>query len=391
MKKIFSNIRTLAALLMAGAAFAACSNEENAIEQPVSPAGEQVYTFTIKATNSDASTRALKLETSGALTAYWTNGDELKVYNVTKNAALTGTLTASNASGATATFSGSLTGTIEKNDVLTLSYHQPAGFSDYAAQTGTLASAAGRDYATANVTVASVTSGNITTTADASFTTQTAVLKLTMKDGASNKINATSLTLSATMTVPVLGEKTEEIATFDLSGDPYSEEDNGPGVLYFALPSASIVAEYLAGRLGNASFATTIAGQLPTTTLTYNATYNSDTYVATKVGYTFLGGTYYAGELTMTKQDVQEELLSITVTDQTGGYIGDHTFYYLQGETWADALQNHSEKNAGWECSGNVRYNGNEILYSYEAPNQTVNARETIVVRNYFFPNNDDY
>ena len=346
MKKYFSNIRTLAALLMAGAAFAACSNEENAIEQPVSPAGEQVYTFTIKATNDGASTRALSLDGT-KLVASWTNGDELKVYNVTKNAALTGTLTASNASGATATFSGSLTGTIEKNDVLTLSYHQPAGFSDYAAQTGTLASAAGRDFATASVTVASVTSGNITTTADASFTTQTAVLKLHLSEEfLSEEINATSLTLSAKMDVPYVGEMTAEIATFDLSGDPYSEEDNGRGVLYFALPSASIVAEYLAGRLGNASLATTIAGLLPTATLSFTAYKGSYYYTKDKEGYPFEGGKYYTSELTMTK------LKSLTVADQTTKSIGDQTFYYLAGETWVDALANHPIANAGWSISG---------------------------------------
>ena len=46
MKKYFSNIFALAALLMAGAAFTACSSDDNSIEQPANPVGEKTYTLT---------------------------------------------------------------------------------------------------------------------------------------------------------------------------------------------------------------------------------------------------------------------------------------------------------------------------------------------------------
>ena len=319
MKKYFSNIFALAALLMAGAAFTACSSEDNSIEQPANPTAPKTYTLTVNASNEAASTRALALD-GAKLVASWENGDELTVFNVTKNAALIGSLTASNASGSTATFSGSLTGTIEKDDVLTLSYHQPAGFSAYAAQDGTLAGAAARDFATASVTVASVESGEITTTGDADFETQTAVLKLTLKDDATptpNLLNATQLKLSATMTLGT--PMTQEIATFNLSGNPYST--NGDGILYFALPKASLVAEYVAGKLGDASLASTIATLLPSATLTYTATVGDDTYIATKTnGYTFAAGKYYAGTLTMAKPapSYDKEMdLSTTSSDVT--------------------------------------------------------------------------
>ena len=302
MKKYFSNIFALAALLMAGAAFTACSSDDSSIEQPANPVGEKTYTLTINASKgANASTRALKLETSGALTAYWENGDVLTVFNVKKNAALTGSLTAKNANGGTATFSGALTGTIEKDDVLTLSYHQPTGMSDYSAQAGTLASAAARDYAIAQVTVASVEDGNITTTDDASFQTQTAMLKLTLEDGDNNKLNATQLKVSATITISPMPAMTEDLATFNLTDATYTA--NGDGILYFALPDQATVAAALATKIQVMVPSVTtdaVKTALDNATLTYTATVGDDTYTATKTnGYPFAAGTYYAGTLTM--------------------------------------------------------------------------------------------
>ena len=297
MKKYFCNIFALAALLMAGAAFTACSSEDNSIEQPANPVGEKTYTLTINASKgANASTRALKLETSGALTAYWENGDVLSVFNVTKNEALTGSLTATNANGGTATFSGSLTGTIDGGDELVLSYHQPTGMVDYSAQTGTLASAAARDYATATVTVASVEGENITITGgSANFDTQTAMLKLTLTDG-TTPLNATQLKISATMTFASL-PMTEDIATFTLPAATYTT-NGGNGILYFALPDKATVAAALVSKIqakvpdAYKSMVTTdaVATALGGATLTYTAT---------KTGYNFVAGKYYAGTLTM--------------------------------------------------------------------------------------------
>ena len=51
MKKIMTNIKTLAALLMAGVAFAACSSSDDSIiEQPANLTEPQTYTMTIQAT-----------------------------------------------------------------------------------------------------------------------------------------------------------------------------------------------------------------------------------------------------------------------------------------------------------------------------------------------------
>ena len=321
MKKHFSHFFTLAALLMAGAAFTACSNGDDIVsEQPAAP-GEQVYTLTINA-NHGASTRALALDGT-KLVASWADDDVLTVYNKTKGAALTGSLTAFDANGSKASFTGTLTGTIEADDVLILSYHQPAGFSTYAAQTGTLASAAACDYATAEVTVDAVNSGNITIKETAaSFATQTSALKLTLTDG-TNKINATSLKVEATMSVPSLGSMTVELATFNLSSNPYSA--NGDGVLYLVLPNKAAAAEYVTNRMNKTYSLSLSAAQvetnfLPTATITFTATLGDDNYVATKTGYTFEAAKYYATTLTMVMPFAVKHAGETTFEAVTGNY-----------------------------------------------------------------------
>ena len=51
-----TNIKTLVALFLAGAAFTACSSsEESIIEQPVNPTEPKTYTMTVQATKGGAS------------------------------------------------------------------------------------------------------------------------------------------------------------------------------------------------------------------------------------------------------------------------------------------------------------------------------------------------
>ena len=297
MKKTFNNFRTLAALLMAGAAFAACSSDDNIIEnqQPANP-GEQVYTLTINASKGDATTRALDLDGTGKLTASWANGDKLGVINLTKDyTPLGGTLTASNASGSTATFAGALTGTIAVDDQLILSYQEYNYFgSEFKSQDGTLKGTNGAekyDCANATVTVASVDgSGNITISeSPASFTTYTAMLKLTLQDGSSNALNPTSLSIS----VDGIGE----LLTFSPTEATYTA--NGDGILYFAMPSAENVAYIKLGA--NPETIETKKTELAAATVTFTATVGGTTYTATKPGYKFTEGKYYAATLTMVK------------------------------------------------------------------------------------------
>ena len=125
MKKTFANIRALAALLIASAAFTACSKEDGAMinEQPAATQTPQVYTLTLDAGMDDnVPMRALALDGT-KLVAKWAAGDELTVRNLNSSFELLGgTLTASNVSadGQTCTFSGTLTGTIAVDNQLAL-------------------------------------------------------------------------------------------------------------------------------------------------------------------------------------------------------------------------------------------------------------------------------
>lgn len=287
MKKTFANIRTLAALLIASAALAACSNDDGIVDnaQPAQQQAPQVYTLTLQAGKADnAQTRALALDGT-KLVAKWVAGEEV---TVTKGTTSLGTLSVKegsvSADGQTCTFTGTLTGNIATDDVLTLTYH-PVASTDYSSQTGTLESAAACDMATASVTVTAVDNGTNTITAGtAEFETQTAVLKITMQDAGGNKINATELQVSA-----AIGSTATNIFSFSPTDATYT--DNGNGILYFALPSAATVA--MAKGMTTEELAT-----LP---ITFSAKVGDDTYTTTKTGYPFAAGKYYETTLKMAK------------------------------------------------------------------------------------------
>lgn len=242
-------IRTLAALLMAGAAFAACTKEEM-------PAVEsQTFTMTVNASKGDAeASKQLSLEGT-TLSATWAEGEAVTVYNVTRSAALSGTLTAQS-SGASTTLKGTLTGTIANSDVLRLEFCSPS----YSSQDGTLDYiAANCDYATATVTVTDASTSSVTTT-EASFTNQQALVKFTLKDKATDAaLNATRL---------VVGDGTHSYTV-----TPASDTD----MLYVALPDFN------------------------NKNVTLTATVGSDIYFYEKSGVTFANGQYYDITVKMTK------------------------------------------------------------------------------------------
>ncbi len=167
--KIQSTIKTLAALFVAGAALTACSSEDNiAGEQPVNPA-RQTFTMTVNATKgSNAQTRALTLD-GIILNATWATTEN--VY-VKKGSDWTGSSLQPQANSATATLSGTLSDvTIAAGDELTLQFPKSGNIS-YSGQMGILEDiAANFDYATAVVSVASVSEGNITVSGTTNFKT----------------------------------------------------------------------------------------------------------------------------------------------------------------------------------------------------------------------------
>ena len=325
MKKTFNYICTLAALLMAGAAFTACSSDDSIVEeQPVVNPSEPVYTLTINATNGDATTRALNLDGT-KLKASWAESD---VVTVTKGTTAIGSLGVKagsiSADGLSATFTGSLTGDVAVNDVLVLSYHPITSVSAFQSQDGTLKGANGAeeyDMATATVTVASVNAEKkISTTADASFSTKTAMIKLTLTDG-TNALNANSLNVKATITLPSpYPAITEDVLTFTIDdGATGAYKTNGDGILYYALPSANTVAKQLATKYsGYGINETTALGLLTTATITFTATVGGKDYIVNKPGYQFVAGKYYKATLTMTEVPPSLNLTSPAVGQVIG-------------------------------------------------------------------------
>ena len=272
MKKMMTNIRTLAAMLIASATFAACSSDDNTIDQQ--PAGQKVYTMTVNAQKGGeggdaATTRALTLD-GKTLNASWATTENIYVKKGETWA--TGSLNPQ-ADGTTATLKGTLTGiTINAGDELTLQFPR-SGALDYTGQVGTLADIAAKyDYATATVTVASVSAtGNIVPTeATTTFQNQQAIVKFTLIDKAdgTTPLAATQLTVSD-------GTNTYTVTPASATSE-----------IYVAIPG--------------------ITNQ----TVTLTATTGSGTYTYEKANVTFTNGKYYAVSVKMAAAPLTVEALT---------------------------------------------------------------------------------
>lgn len=197
---------------------------------PVDTSGQtspkaKTYSMTITAGKGGMQTKALSVS-DHVLSATWTAGDEVTVYNKTKGAAITGVLKAAGSSAST-TLSGDLTGTIDKDDILQLKFLS----ANYDNQGGTLAYiAANCDFAVAEVKVASTDGGKITTTAAADFVNQQAIVQFTLKTyngEASQYLNNLSI-----------GYSSEALSgTIELTGCQSAVSTNGNGIVYVAIPA----------------------------------------------------------------------------------------------------------------------------------------------------------
>ncbi len=327
MKKIMTSIKTLAALLVAGTAFTACSSDDNiADEQPVNPA-QQTYTMTVNATKGgNTTTRALSLD-GNTLNATWATTEN--VYVQKSGTWATGSLQPQT-DGASATLKGTLSGvSIGADDALTLQFPKSGDIS-YSGQLGTLANiAANFDYATAGVEVASVSaSGNITPKADATFTNQQAIIKFTLKDKATSAaINPSALTIT---------DGTTTVSLTSIPSDTYTT--NGDGVLYVAFPAA---------------------GESKTITLT--ATVDGDTYTYEKSGVTFSNGSYYAINVKIiiaVDLGLSVKWASMNVGASTPEGYGD---YFAWGETTPQSDNPYSWESYKWGTqSALTKYNSTD-------------------------------
>ena len=287
------NILSMAALLMASAAvFTACSSDDNVTsEQPANPTGK--YTMTVQASKGDgASTRALT-PSDKTLNATWATTENVYVKKGDNWA--TGSLQPQTA-GATATLKGSLSGIeITADDVLTLQFPKDGDIS-YDGQVGTLEDiAANFDYATATVTVASVSAtGNIIPEeATTTFENQQAIVKFTLIDKAdgTTPLNASQLVIND--------------GTTDYTITPASNTN----VIYAAIPGFT-------GR-----------------TVRLTATVGNNTYTYEKASQSFTNGQYYEITVKMTdKPDLLSGVFSVSSTKKVKFSKGN--LRYASG-TWS--------------------------------------------------------
>ena len=287
MKKIITDTKSLAALLMAGAALAACSGDDNIVEeQPANPA-QHTYTMTIEATKGGdaATTRALALD-GKTLNATWQTTDKVAVYNSTQQATLEGHLSPQS-DGASATLTGSLTGSVKEDDVIYLRW--PSVDADYTRQDGTLETIAKRyDYTTGVAKVTSV--GGTTIGAEDSshgghvlFTNSQAIVKFTLIGKTfATPINATQLTIDAKVNgESCLIQSITYPDVYTLGPITINRTKPTDNVVYAALPFSS-----------QAKF-----------TFALTATDGKYTYTYEKADVTMLNGRYY--EVTVRMNDAQ--------------------------------------------------------------------------------------
>ncbi|MBQ4386604.1 MAG: hypothetical protein II822_03230 [Prevotella sp.] len=282
MKQTMKTIKMWAALLVAVVALAACSSdaESEVTPRPSEPAAPQAPTFTmtVSAQKGGDGTRGTLTDNTTTISSAWEADDEVSVYNVTKSAALTGTLKAQSA-GSSTTLSGELTGSVDTGDQLTLSYKS----ASYATQDGTLEGiAANCDYAIATVIVTDVSGGSITTDA-ASFQSQQAIVKFTLQNSTgSDVLSASELKVVA-------------------DGNTYTiTPASATSILYVALPGFSSKA------------------------ITLVATVSGTTYVFSKSGVTFADGNFYRINVKMS----QGGALSAVTTADLGKVIGSDGLIY---------------------------------------------------------------
>lgn len=348
MKKTISNIRTMAALLMAGAAFAACSNSDDIInEQPVNPV-KQGYTLTVSASKDGSTTRALDLDGS-AVVASWETTDEIVVTKA--DGTEVGTLSPTSISGLEATFTGTVDGEFAANDVLTLSYHPIASIEGFASQNGTLngsaASAENFDMAVATVTISEITGNKIIVSeSSAYFANQTAVVVLTPHasyQDPGGTAGISSLVVSVMMDIPEVGTVTEEIGPITISGDlPY----------YFSLPSQSLLADFLAAKYSLT--ASEISTLLASATITFTGQQYGVYYLTCdKTGYKFAAGKYY-------KLDENNFVMTEVLKRSAAG---KDVYVENQDGSWSNTVTFAVNRGIGWRVDGDYVFWGDKQLY----------------------------
>ena len=280
---MISSIKTLAIQLMVGVAFAACSSDDDIVnEQPVNPTEPKTYTMTIRASKGDdAGTRGLSLD-GKTLNVTWNEGEEVEVMQRTQVTpevwTSLGKLKAKASDNGTTMLTGELTGLTEAlGSTHPLVFYLHSIDRDYTEQNGVLdrddnatkSIEDNYDYAQSSTVSDFTVDGNtVTVSGGVTLTSLQAIVKFTLKDAITgNPLNATSLKIKGSQNMiesmsPTAGTK----LTKELTITPPSATN----VIYAAISS-----------VGNSNFTLTAT------------TGDNQTYTYEKSGVTFAEGKYY--------------------------------------------------------------------------------------------------
>ena len=278
-------------LLVVGLALAACSSDDNVVEQKTLEPGKTYY-LTVDATKgSDATTRALTLSGS-TLTPTWATSEQ--IYVKQESTWLTGSLSP-NTNAATALLNGAITG-VSGNLPQDLTLQFPRQEWSYTGQVGTIADIAAKyDYATATAHITAIHGSNISASSSVTFANQQAIVKFILQDknNGNAAINANSLRISAN------GLKTSDTETGDIT-----------------ITLGSATSEIFAALSGISS-----------ANVTLTAIVGDKTYVYNKSGASFVDGKYY--EITVKMHEATEgtDLANVT-TDYIGWIVGQNGKVY---------------------------------------------------------------
>ena len=363
MKKSIILILSTFTFLMAGVVFCGCSNSNDEPIEPVGPVGPKTYTLSIEASKGGSAETRVLTPGENSLVSTWKTSDNVYVTK-SETSSLCGFLQPQS-SGATATLSGTITGTFAQGNELTFQY--PRETIDYTGQIGTLADISAKyDYSVATAEVDNV-SGNIIAIKDFSgFTNQQAIVKFTLKDilkdADGGLVNATSLTISA-----------EGLQT---------KAGSEPGVITISPTSAT--SEYYVALSG-----------ISNTKISLTATVGSDTYFYERPNVTFENGKYYEVTVNMKNQSLYSEPLtfeavnyseatSITFHDSSSNLKMKYKVYDSEKKEWTNI--------EGTGSFSVVLYAGDKVVFfgdngSYYPDNEETDATFTFTGDCYVYGN----
>jgi hypothetical protein len=317
-------------MLAVAAVLTACTNEDNFINELLPNTGNEARTFTVNIPASmgeGATNRAVSFDntsTPPTATGRFDKFEEVYVYNETKGVMLSGLLRPSNisADGKLCNLEGTLTGTVDASDKLTLLYNiiyndNPAEcFFDYGGQDGSESGVVDGGMATG--VSATISGSTLTTATTVTFAMQQAIFRLKFTDG-TNPISVNKLIIKCT------GSDVASCYS-PFNNEPYIYSEQSIKVI-----PTTATSEYLYVALG-------INESAEPSTLTFTVTDDDgDVYTGTKAAPSsrFKNGKYYysseATELTWQTKLVKPTITNITNVDYAGEFGPDpiENFYYL--------------------------------------------------------------